>query len=306
MRLVYRVLNSSAVSDTRTQPCSLDCRCFEVPGMSLRSSSVTPKSLAARRTNALKSTGPRSRRGKARVCLNALKHGRYAVLAARSARLREKLLEAGHAGQEALYGAIRSRIAQAIQAPKDPVTRQTIDRLALRIWCLAPGTHSAETKLQGPLLSAVNGLWISTECGFAPRRHTIVDRWTRAGLVFWCQKRRRHAAGRLGRRLAERLRGADSVSPKAWLAALEQETANPHSKVSCAGRGLGPAYESAMRCRRFRLAKPGAIERERYSLLANGDPDRNLEPWRSLKGDEWTKWPRPKERPWGASGEVRK
>jgi hypothetical protein len=277
--------------------------------MSLRRNSVTPKSLAARRTNALKSTGPRTPRGKARVCLNALKHGRYAVLAARSARLREKLLEAGHTGQEATYGAIRSRIAQAMPGPKDLVARQRIDRLALRIWCLSLRTHSSETKLISPVISGTNHLWVSTECEFASRRHTIVDRWTRAGLVFWRQRRRRQAAG-LGRRLAERLRGMDLTSPKAWVAAFEQEIANrpAQSNVTGADRVHGPAYESAIRCRRFRLAKPGALERDRYSLLANGDPDWSREPWRSLKGDEWTKWPRPvrpTERPWEASREVR-
>ena len=98
--------------------------------MSLRSTSVTPRSLAARRSNALKSTGPRTRRGKARVCLNALKHGRYAVVAARSARLREKLLEAGHTDQEAVYGAIRSQVAQAIRA-QDPASRRKIDQITL-------------------------------------------------------------------------------------------------------------------------------------------------------------------------------
>jgi hypothetical protein len=104
--------------------------------MSLRHTSVTPQSLAARRSNALKSTGPRSRRGKARVCLNALKHGRYAVLAARSARLRERLFEAGQRRQEAAYGAIRSQVAQAMSA-QDPASRRRIDEIALRAWCLA-------------------------------------------------------------------------------------------------------------------------------------------------------------------------
>jgi hypothetical protein len=44
--------------------------------MSLRKPPVlTPASLAARRANALKSTGPRTPEGKQRVMLNALKHG---------------------------------------------------------------------------------------------------------------------------------------------------------------------------------------------------------------------------------------
>jgi len=36
--------------------------------------------LAANRRNSLKSTGARTAKGKARPCLNALKHGRYARL----------------------------------------------------------------------------------------------------------------------------------------------------------------------------------------------------------------------------------
>jgi len=226
--------------------------------MSLRFTSVTPKSLAARRANALKSTGPRTRRGKARVCLNALKHGRYAVLAARSARLREKLFEAGHTGQEAVYGAIRSQVARAARA-RDPASRRKIDQVALRAWCLALRTHPPGSKLKTPLLSRRNRRRVSTECEFARRRYTLVDRWTRAGMVFWCQRRRRLAGWPAGYRL----------------------------------------YEGAVRCRRFRIAKPGGLERERYRLLANGDPDWSREPWRSLKGDEWKKWPRPKDRRWG-------
>ena len=221
--------------------------------MSLRRTSVTPQSLAARRSNALKSTGPRSRRGKARVCLNALKHGRYAILAGRSARLRERLFESGQSGREAVYGAIRSRIAQAIHAPKDPTMRRGIDRLALRVWCLSLRTHPVGTKLESPLFSDAKPLWAPSECGLAPRRHTILDRWTRTGLVFWCQRRRRSA-----------------------------------------GAGHWHVYEDRIRSRQFRLAKPGVLEQAKYKLLADGNPNWNLEPWKSLKSNEWTKWPRPK------------
>lgn len=198
--------------------------------------------------NALKSTGPRTARGKARVCLNALKHGRYSVLAARSTRLRQKLFEAGHEGQEAAYGAIRSRVAQAFPR-HDPVSRRKIDRIALRAWCLGLRTHSSEIKLKIPLFSRGNGLRLSTECGFALRRYSIVDRWTRVAVVFWCQRRQRLAGWPLGYRV----------------------------------------YEGAVRCLRYRIAKPGALERDRYKLLANGDPDWSREPWKSLKGDEWKK-----------------
>lgn len=50
---------------------------------------LTPASLAARRANALKSTGPRTDRGKAWSSLNALRHGRRAQdLLAKIARMR--------------------------------------------------------------------------------------------------------------------------------------------------------------------------------------------------------------------------
>ena len=226
--------------------------------MSLRSTSVTPRSLAARRSNALKSTGPRSRRGKARVCLNALKHGRYAVLAGRSTRLRTQLLEAGQTGQEAVYGAIRTRVAQAMRA-QDPAARRSIDQIALRAWCLTLRMHPSGTKLESPLLSRGNRSRVSTQSGFTRRRYSIVDRWTRAGMVFWCQRRQRLAGWPRGYRL----------------------------------------YEGRVRSLRFRIARPGALERDRYKLLANGDPDWTREPWKTLKGNEWKKWPRPKDRPWG-------
>ena len=98
-----------------------------------RSPCLTPESLAARRANALKSTGPRTPRGKARVSFNALKNGKYA---ARSARLRERLIRAGYERQEELYGRIRSKIAQTFGTP-DRTRRQDADRLANVVWCRA-------------------------------------------------------------------------------------------------------------------------------------------------------------------------
>jgi len=98
-----------------------------------RSPCVTCESLAARRANALRSTGPRTPRGKARVSFNALKHGQYA---ARSARLRESLIRAGYERQEELYGRIRSRIVQTFGTP-DRHSREDADRLANVVWCRA-------------------------------------------------------------------------------------------------------------------------------------------------------------------------
>ncbi len=61
--------------------------------MPLRKSPLrTPALLAAHRANAQDCRGPRSPQGKARVALNALKHGRYAVC------LRENLVRAGEGG----------------------------------------------------------------------------------------------------------------------------------------------------------------------------------------------------------------
>ena len=91
-----------------------------------RSPRLTPRSLAARRANALKSTGPRTPCGKARVSLNALKHGRSA---ARAPRFRERLQRAGYPHQEALYGDLRSCLAQAFGA-RTPYWRAEVDRFA--------------------------------------------------------------------------------------------------------------------------------------------------------------------------------
>src|SRR5579871_5902432 len=100
---------------------------------------LTPAALAARRANALKSTGPRTVRGKARVGFNAFKRGRHAE---RSARLRERLLRAGYDRQEALYGQIRSRIAQTFDA-STPEQRRWCDRVAAEVWCLAIQSQAA-------------------------------------------------------------------------------------------------------------------------------------------------------------------
>jgi hypothetical protein len=88
--------------------------------------------LAARSANALKSTGPRAVRGKARVGFNALKLGLHAT---RSARFRDRLIRAGYDRQEALYGQIRSRIAQTF-GTSTPEQRCRCDALATAVWCL--------------------------------------------------------------------------------------------------------------------------------------------------------------------------
>jgi hypothetical protein len=95
---------------------------------------VTPASLAARRSNALKSTGLRTLRGKARPGFNTLKLSRHAARSARLAdRLIRRLIRAGYHRQEALYGQIRSRIAQTFGTFGIP-------GLGQRSWCDGPAT----------------------------------------------------------------------------------------------------------------------------------------------------------------------
>ncbi len=74
--------------------------------MPLRKSPTrTPAMLGANRANFLKSPEPCAAHGKARVALNALQHGRYAV------NLPEKLLRAGDRQGEAQYRWFRNETA---------------------------------------------------------------------------------------------------------------------------------------------------------------------------------------------------
>ncbi len=260
--------------------------------MPLRHTSVTPKSLAARRSNALKSTGPRSARGKARVCLNALKDGQHAVFAARAPRLRQRLIDAGQPEEEAIYGAIRSRIAQASPI-QDPAARKQIDRLALLAWCQAWKTHPSKSKLESSVNSMIYDFWVSTRCGFNRQRFSIIDPWRRAGLVFWRQRRHRVANTRAAG-LAGSTNPAVESSNQRLGAALEP-AASPlhrHARHADAPRQV---YEGAIRCRLYRLAKPGALERNRYKVLPDGSPDPTLQSWKHFKANEGVTWPKSKE-----------
>jgi len=260
--------------------------------MPLRHTSVTPRSLTARRSNALKSTGPRTARGKARVCLNALKDGQHAVLASRAPRLRQRLIDAGHIEEEAVYGAIRSRIAQAspIQGPQ---ARREIDRLALLTWCSAWRPHPKKSKLENAAFSVSNDFWVSTDCRLNPQRFSIVDPWRRAGLVFWRQRRHQPIGNVSPGRTASTNIGTESSNNR-----LE---AVPEPEATClrqnARRAAAPrqVYENAIRCRSYRLAKPGALERDRYRVLPDGNPDPTLQAWQDFKGNEGATWPGSKE-----------
>jgi hypothetical protein len=226
---------------------------------------LTPRSLAARRANALKSTGPRTPAGKARVSLNALKCGRSA---ARAPRFRERLLRAGYPCQEALYGGLRSHLAQAFGA-RTPYGRREVDRFAVEAWCVAVGRSFFRTKLECALDSMSKGSRVLSQDlrkglsrslppgGHARSlRYRAEDPWWRIGVVFWRQRRRYLTPARVKRML----RGREAVVARA------------------ADEGL----ENRVRCVVFRLRRPGYFERLRYSLDRNGDPDWNRQPWRSL------------------------
>jgi hypothetical protein len=229
---------------------------------------LTPRSLAARRANALKSTGPRTPSGKARVSLNALKCGRSIGPAGRAPRFRERLLRAGYPCQEALYGGLRSHLAQAFGG-RTPYGRREVDRFAAEAWCVAVGRSSFRTKLECALNSMRKGSRVLSQdpreglsrslrypAGYARSlRYRAEDPWWRIGVVFWRQRRRYLTPARVKRML----RGLEPVT------------------VRAADEGL----ENRVRCMVFRLRRPGYFERLRYGLDRNGDPDWNRQPWQS-------------------------
>ena len=60
--------------------------------------------------------------------------------AGRAPRFRERLLRAGYRQQEALYGGLRSCLAQAFGA-RSPHWRRQVDQFAASAWCVVMGRH---------------------------------------------------------------------------------------------------------------------------------------------------------------------
>ena len=216
---------------------------------------LTPASLAARRANALKSTGPRTECGKARVTLNPLKHGRRAV------GLRERLARAGYREGEALYGRIRSKLSKAFAPPgldPDPDLDRQSDRLANSIWVFRRGLQlrrceraklecalesgGGTARLSQPTRIVTNCCTDGNHAEFRPARPAtkfcVRDSYLRIGVVFYAQQRRyftdrRCEAGALG------LEGFEPPSD---------------------------TLEDGLRCRVYRLARPRMWERMRFCL----------------------------------------
>ena len=117
-----------------------------------KSPTRTEAFLAANRRNALKSTGPRTARGKAWSCMNNLKHGRYCK------RLPEKLAAAGDHGGAALCQKVRGEIATAFEAkPDDPLHTRQLDKMTTEVWLLTRQAGLNNLKPRCSLFSKVLG-----------------------------------------------------------------------------------------------------------------------------------------------------
>ncbi len=249
--------------------------------MLCRSRTLTPAALAARRSNALKSTGPRTDRGKARVALNRLKHGRYAV------NLPEKLVRAGYRQGEAEWRRIRRRIAQTFQPtlavpepcsggvptaarPPEPCSAcsggvltaaRSVDRrlgstisgpsfekkmdwLANSIWCAHRSWQEhLGSKLKSLLESENQQATVTDQLRIQlPPQIRIYNPWARLGLVFYLQRRRGYEFP-MGNELYR-------------------------SRLPA---GRGPEWETGLRCRVYPLGRPRFWERIRYCLDQEGN-----------------------------------
>ena len=112
-----------------------------------KSPTRTEAFLAANRRNAQKGTGPRTPRGKARVSLNALKHGRYAQ------RLPERLMAAGYRSAAATYSEIRSQITAAFKVEADPVEVKQVEGVTAMVWTMGWRAGLFGNKPQSSLFS---------------------------------------------------------------------------------------------------------------------------------------------------------
>jgi hypothetical protein len=238
--------------------------------MSLRRSPVlTPASLAARRANALKSTGPRSVAGKARVALNALKHGHHAR------PLHPRLLRADRWTDAALYRRLQFALLGTF-GPSDLAEYRDCQRMAAEAWCQFGGLRKPSgTKLESPFDSKANPLWYlealgrlaGARSGFGGLPEPSADGnplaggckvgslevrcpWHGLGLTFWVQRRR-------------------FWTPERLLSVVMSRHGRPDGLVK--DRPLGDEWEDVVRYRIFPLLRPTLEERILYGLDRRGN-----------------------------------
>jgi len=203
-----------------------------------KSPTRTEAFLAANRRNAQKSTGPRTPKGKARVSLNALKHGR------RAQRLPEKLEAAGYHSAAALYAQIQSEITVAFKVEEDQVEVKQVGRTAAMVWVMAWRAGVSRTKRESSLFRGDSRQLSRTRLLIRMR-----NPWRRIGMVYWVQRKRYWTGKRLVRDL---LSGVPSPVPT-----------------------VAQALESELRKRVYRLGRPDFVERVQCRLDREGFFDPN-------------------------------
>jgi len=158
--------------------------------------------MAAQRSNALKSTGPRTVRGKARVALNGLRHGRFAF------RLTDNLARAGEREGLELYRSLLAKLvgtfgSERPVAPGRPARvrpgqsdRPDLERLARQAWCLSWAAKQGRREgfyRANPECPAESGDKSRQLHPQALLQIRIVDRGHRVGIAFWVRRRWRYS-----------------------------------------------------------------------------------------------------------------
>ncbi len=143
---------------------------------------LTPAKIAANRTNAQRSTRPRTAAGKGRIVFNALKHGR------RSGAFRENLAKAKENVE--LFEWICAKVSEAF-LPVGPRERLQAELLGRHVWCMvwkARRGAGSGTKPECPLKSTDTGFKLPSQ--IPPLRIRVLDARSRRQLLFWIRRRR--------------------------------------------------------------------------------------------------------------------
>jgi hypothetical protein len=201
----------------------------------LRRSPVTPAALRARQLNSFKSTGPRTARGKAWSCLNALRHGQRS----RRRTFRDKLARTGDSEAVYLFDLIFEELLNGHENPTDFVWRR-LESLAVRAWCIESGRRgrkAAKTCLRTKLESGVR-FYRYGEKFVVPRRLKITNK---AGWGFMLlnpvpSRRRRVASGWI-----PQVQDLEGTPPKARRV---RGTCEPETQMVRSGRNRSQFFAS--------------------------------------------------------------